>query len=44
MRTWMVVLLALSCIDFTITFGNDFKINLSWILRIVTLILFCTNY
>ena len=44
MRTWMVVLLAISCIDFTITFSNGYKINLSWFIRILTLILFCTNY
>ena len=44
MRTWMVILLILSCVDFTITFNNSFKFNLSWIVRLLTLILFCTNY
>ena len=44
MRTWMVILLILSCIDFTITFSNGFKLNLSFFIRLLTLILFCTNY
>lgn len=48
MRTWLVVLLAFSCIDFTIVIkrGDEtpFRFNLSWITRIVALILFLTNY
>jgi len=48
MRTWMIVLLILSMINFTITLkwsdGSQNVFNLSWITRIVTLILFLTNY
>ena len=44
MRTWMIILLILSCIDFTITFSNGSKFNFTWIVRLLTLILFCTNY
>ena len=48
MRTWMVILLILSCVDFFITFKRSgetvFRFNLSWILRLLALILFCTNY
>lgn len=44
MRTWMVILLILSCIDFNIIFSDDSKLNLSFFIRLLTLILFCTNY
>lgn len=44
MRTWMVVLLILSCIDFNVTFSNGVKVGFSFFLRLLALILFCINY
>lgn len=48
MRTLMIVLMILSIIDFIITLkwsdGSRKSFNLTWITRIVTLILFLTNY
>jgi len=44
MRIWMVILLILSCIDFTIKFSNGHKIGISFFIRLATLIVFLTNY
>lgn len=44
MRTWMVILLILSCIDFKVTFSNGVKVGFSFFFRLLALILFCTNY
>ena len=44
MRTWMIILLILSCIDFNVTFSNGVKVGFSFFFRLLALILFCTNY
>ena len=44
MRTWMIILLVLSCINIYITFSNGRRWDIGWFIRLATLIVFLTNY
>jgi len=44
MRTWMIILLVLSCLEIRVTFSDGKQWSFSWLFPLIALILFCTNY
>ena len=44
MRTWMIILLVLCIPDVCVTFRDRKIYGVTALLRVLTLILFCTNY